>query len=94
MKLWNCGVRIFKGLNDFKVYHFGSISMRKKKGIKKNNGTKTFLKKWGMTPKFFFKFYLKTGFKYDGPLKEPTKPLSYFLGLMVCKIRNFFFIKI
>ena len=94
MKLWNCGVRIFKGLNDFKVYHFGSISMRKKKGIKKNNGTKTFLKKWGMTPKFFFKFYLKTGFKYDGPLKEPTKPLSYFLGLMVCKIRNFFFINI
>ena len=94
MKLWNCGVRIFKGLNNFKVYHFGSISMRKKKNVKKNNGTKTFLKKWGMTPKFFFKFYLKTGSKYDGPLKEPTKPLNYFLGLIVCKIRNFFFIKI
>ena len=31
MKLWNSGVRIFKGLNKFKVYHFGSISMRKKK---------------------------------------------------------------
>ena len=31
MKLWNSGVRIFKGLNDFKIYHFGSISMRKKK---------------------------------------------------------------
>ncbi len=90
MKLWNCGVRIFKGLNDFKVYHFGSISMRKKKNVKKNNGTKTFLKKWGMTPKFFFKFYLKTGSKYDGPLKEPTKPLNYFLGLMVCKIRKKF----
>jgi glycosyltransferase involved in cell wall biosynthesis len=90
MKLWNCGVRIFKGLNDFKVYHFGSISMRKKKDVKKNNGTKTFLKKWGMTPKFFFKFYLKTGSKYDGPLKEPTKPLNYFLSLMVCKIRKKF----
>ena len=90
MKLWNCGVRIFKGLNDFKVYHFGSISMRKKKNVKKNNGTKTFLKKWGMTPKFFFKFYLKTGSKYDGPLKEPTKPINYFLGLMVCKIRKKF----
>ena len=23
MKLWKHGVRIFKGLNDFKVYHFG-----------------------------------------------------------------------
>ncbi len=90
MKLWNCGVRIFKGLNDFKVYHFGSISMRKKKSIKKNNGTKTFLKKWGITPKFFFKYYLKTGYKYDGPLKNPKKPLSYFIGLMICKIKKGF----
>ena len=90
MKLWNCGVRIFKGLNDFKVYHFGSISMRKKKNIIKNNGTKTFLKKWGITPKFFFKYYLKTGCKYDGPLKNPKKPLSYFIGLMICKIKKGF----
>ena len=90
MKLWNSGVRIFKGLNNFKVYHFGSISMRKKKYIKKNNGTKTFLKKWGITPKFFFKFYLKTGSVYNGPLNEPSKPLSYFLGLMICKIRKKF----
>ena len=94
MKLWNCGVRIFKGLNDFKVYHFGSISMRKKKNLKKNNGTKTFLKKWGITPKFFFKYYLKTGCEYDGPLKDPKKPLSYFMGLMICKIKKSFLIKI
>ena len=31
MKLWNEGVRIFKGLNNFKVYHFGSITTRKRK---------------------------------------------------------------
>ena len=30
MKLWNIGIRIFKGINDFKVYHFGSIVLRKK----------------------------------------------------------------
>ena len=30
MKLWKKGVRIFKGLNNFKVYHFGSITTRKK----------------------------------------------------------------
>ena len=29
MKLWNVGVRIFKGLQDCKVYHFGSIVTRK-----------------------------------------------------------------
>ena len=32
MKLWKIGVRLFKGLNNFKVYHFGSITTRKKKG--------------------------------------------------------------
>tara|TARA_Y100000591_G_C21787295_1_gene674532 strand:- start:61 stop:900 length:840 start_codon:yes stop_codon:yes gene_type:complete len=90
MKLWNCGVRIFKGLNDFKVYHFGSISMRKKKNLKKNNGTKTFLKKWGITPRFFFKYYLKTGSLYDGPLKEPDKSLNYFIDLIICKVRKSF----
>ena len=30
IKLWNTGVRIFKGINKFKVYHFGSIVLRKK----------------------------------------------------------------
>jgi len=88
MKLWKCGVRIFKGLNDFKVYHFGSISMRKKKNFKKNNGTKIFLKKWGFTPKFFFKHFLLTGSKYYGPLYEPKKTLGYFIDLIVCKIRK------
>ena len=33
MKLWNHGVRIFKGLANFKVYHFGSITARKKRWI-------------------------------------------------------------
>ena len=30
MKLWNEGVRLFKGINDFRVYHFSSITTRKK----------------------------------------------------------------
>ena len=30
MKLWNEGVRIFKGLQNCKVYHFGSIVTRQK----------------------------------------------------------------
>ena len=38
MKLWNLGIRIFKGINDFKVYHFGSIVLRKKLNkIKRKN---------------------------------------------------------
>ena len=46
MKLWKSGVRIFKGLGDFKVYHFGSLTTRKNNKIKQNRGDVTFLK-WG-----------------------------------------------
>ena len=90
MKLWNEGVRIFKGLNDFKVYHFGSLTTRKKKNFIQNRGDKTFLKKWGFSTKFFKKYYLKSKTKYDGPLNEPKKTFEYFLDLLICKIRLVF----
>ena len=90
MKLWRKGVRIFKGLNDFKVYHFSSITTRKKKNFIHNRGDKTFLKKWGITTKFFKKHYLRSNNKYDGPLKEPKVTIRYILGLLSCKIQYFF----
>ena len=58
MKLWQEGVRIFKGLNNCKVYHFGSIVTRSYKNNPKINtesgsrGSKIFLLKWGMSIKF------------------------------------------
>ena len=42
MKLWNEGVRIFKGISKFKVYHFGSITTRKKKYLNKNKRRKKY----------------------------------------------------
>ena len=90
MKLWKEGVRIFKGLNDFKVYHFGSLTTRKKKNLIQNRGDKTFLKKWGITTKFFKKHYLKSKTKYNGPLKEPDKTIGYIFGLLSCKIQSIF----
>ena len=87
LKLWNEGVRYFKGCNNFKVYHFGSISMRKNKKLITNNGHKIFLKKWGMTIKFFKKFYLKTGTKFNGPLKNPKINLIFIMELFRCKIK-------
>ena len=96
MKLWQYGVRIFKGLSGFKVYHFGSISLRKKKNLSVNNGTKTFLKKWKITPTFFTKHYLRGGIfsdnkiickSYDGPINEPVKNFSYLKDLIKCKIK-------
>ena len=100
MKLWNIGVRIFKGFQDCKVYHFGSIVTRKfkNKEVKTESGSKgdkIFLKKWGFKIKFFNKFYLrgcisKNGRiycnQYDGPLKEPIKNFSYFFNLVLNKI--------
>ena len=86
MKLWKAGVRIFKGLNNFRVYHFSSITTRKKNNLLQNKGDVTFLKKWGITSKFFKKHYLKSKTKYLGPLKEPEKNTSFFLDLLICKI--------
>ena len=90
MKLWKEGVRIFKGLNGFKVYHFGSLTTRKKKNFTQNRGDKTFLKKWGITTKFFKKYYLRSKTKYNGPLQEPNITTGYILGLLSCKIQSFF----
>ena len=90
MKLWKEGVRIFKGLNDFKVYHFSSLTTRKKKNFIQNKGDKTFLKKWGITTKFFKKHYLKSKTKYDGTLNEPKVSIGYIIGLLSCKIKSIF----
>jgi len=87
MKLWKEGVRYFKGINDFKVYHFGSISLRKKPDLKANKGSVTFLKKWGITTSFFRKNYLKSGEKFFKELSEPKKNFSYYLNLFKCKIK-------
>jgi len=98
MKLWKEGVRIFKGINDFKVYHFGSIVTRKYKNhptIKTESGSrgaKIFLLKWGITIKFFKKFILNSDTKYLGELIDPKKDINYLLQLMLCKL-NYLYTK-
>jgi len=87
MKLWNIGVRLFKGLSNCRVYHFSSISLRKKAW---NNGAKTFLLKWGVSIKFFKKHYLKSEQVFHGVLSEPNKSLDYYIGLIKCKIAYYF----
>jgi len=84
MKLWKIGVRLFKGLGKCRVYHFSSISLRNKTW---NNGAKTFIKKWGISIKFFKKYYLKSDTRFDGELTEPNKSFQYFLDLFVCKLK-------
>ena len=90
MKLWSIGVRIFKGVNNSRVYHFGSITTRKKTGLKKNKGNRLFLIKWGISSDLFIKHYLKSNTIYDGPLsKKPKVDFKYISELILSKIKFF-----
>ena len=86
MKLWQHGVRIFKGVNLSRIYHFGSLTTRKKIAVVKNDGRKTFLLKWKISIDFFVKYYLRRGKIYNGKLQVPKKNLFFFLSLIKCKI--------
>jgi hypothetical protein len=86
----NIGVRLFKGLSDCRVYHFSSLSLRKKAW---NNGAKTFLLKWGLSIKFFKKHYLRSDQKFNGLLLEPDKIFHIFMILLKNKF-SFFYHKI
>ncbi len=72
MKLWRLGVRIFKGVSSSRVYHFGSLSVKR---IKHNKGYSRFISKWGMTSGTFSKYYLRRGDLFDGPLVAQKVPL-------------------
>lgn len=92
MKLWKEGVRVFKSLSKFKVYHFSSVTTRKS-NISLNNGTKTFLLKYGFNPRFFRKYYLKgDGFNlFNGKLKNPSFSINMTLDYIINKIKFFYY---
>jgi glycosyltransferase involved in cell wall biosynthesis len=69
MKLWQCGVRYYKGVSASRVYHFGSKSTAR---VTKNDGNKQFLLKWGLSKSTFFEFYLRLGRKFKGLTPEPV----------------------
>ena len=80
MKLWQAGIRLFKGLEKSRVYHFGSLSVKR---VKRNKGYYTFIAKWGMTSGTLSKYYLRRGDTFDGPLSEQKIPKHV-------HIKNFF----
>ena len=102
MKLWNENIRIFKGLGKSTVYHFGSITTRKKdKSLFTylgSKGNKIFLKKWKIGIYFLKKFYLRSYDnnrnkilnRYDGPLTEPIKNIEYYFELLKTKLQLFY----
>lgn len=62
MKLWQAGVRNFKGIGKCLVYHFQSRSTGR---VKKNNGRKQFAAKWKVPSSYFYKNVLLMGQPYE-----------------------------
>ena len=73
MKLWQVGVRNFKGISKSRVYHFMSKSTVRL--TFKVNGSRLFLNKWGITTKIFARHYLQRGTNWTDNLTPPTQTL-------------------
>jgi len=73
MKFWQKGTRYFRGAGDALVYHFQAKSTGR---IRKNNGRVTFMKKWGISASAFYRYYLRMGKAWNGPLSDPNPLLS------------------
>ncbi len=71
-KLYEAGVRYFKGVGTSLVYHFGSKSTGR---IRKNNGRDIFMQKWGITQSAFNKKCLQRGEPFNGEVKMPALSL-------------------
>lgn len=87
MKLWNAGVRDFRGISESRAYHFMSKTVSR---IKKNNGAKQFLLKHGITSSTFMSFYLKRGADYNGESKTPEMTSKFKRKLFKNKLKKFF----
>ena len=87
MKLWNIGVRVFKGVAASRVYHFQSKSLAR---IVKNDGRKQFYEKWGITASFFDKYFIKKGQKFQSKLESPS---SYKIFLNKLKVKFYRLLK-
>lgn len=82
MKLWQAGVREFRGIGRSLVYHFQSKSTGR---VKRNDGRRDFAKKWGFTISHFMKHVLKLGVVYDGSALKFSHGLKFILNSIKAK---------
>lgn len=92
MKLWQVGVRYFKGVGKSRVYHFMCKSTGKLKHhkAKKVNGAQLFLHKWGISANVFTRFYLRRGEPWVGILSEPEANVTFKLKVWLSMIKRKF----
>jgi GT2 family glycosyltransferase len=84
MKLWQAGVRIYKGISKSRIFHFQAKSTER---VKKNDGRTQFRRKWQIPSSRFLKYYLRLGTPFSGPLEEPVETLA----LKFARLRGKFF---
>jgi len=86
MKLWQAGVRNFKGVGKSRVYHFMSKSTGKL--AFKVNGSRMFLNKWGVSTKVFTRYYLQRGSLWTGELSMPVQKILLKFHLCLNQIKR------
>jgi glycosyltransferase involved in cell wall biosynthesis len=86
MKLWQAGVRRFIGVAESRIYHFLEISTKKIRKETIKAGRKMFLKKWGITSRVFYRYYLRMGKKNPKPLTEPNS-IAFYWDKFICKFK-------
>jgi len=77
MKLWQAGVRLYKGVSKSRVYHFMSKSTGKLRKEANKDGKREFLDKWQMTSRTFYRYFLAIGTPFEGVRSEPEKSFHY-----------------
>ncbi len=87
MKLWQVGVRYFKGVSASRAYHFRSATTGR---VKRNNGRKDFARKWRMRISTLSKYYIQIGQKFSGPINEQEAEEKARKKILIDRIRLFF----
>ncbi|HEX2921706.1 MAG TPA: glycosyltransferase family A protein [Bacteroidales bacterium] len=89
MKLFEAGVRYFKGVDASRAYHFGSKSTTRSR---MNNGSKQFLSKWGITSESFTRIFLRRGKQYNGRVKVERNDGAFRRALLKSRLKRFFWL--
>lgn len=85
MKLLKLGVKTFKGVSSSMAYHFGSKSTQR---ITKNDGSKQFLNKWGITSSTMCKFLLRRGQEEKEELDVTTPAAGFSKGKLKSRLKR------
>jgi glycosyltransferase involved in cell wall biosynthesis len=89
MKLYEAGVRYFKGVDASRAYHFGSKTTLR---IALNNGSKQFLNKWGITSASFTRHFLKRGQHFQGEINISSRNPALRKALWKSKLKRIFWL--